>query len=154
MILSFRTRRSSDLVATDADGDLLTFSLDPGAPAGATIGPTNGVLVWTPSNSQTGTNNFTVRVTDNGLPNLSDAKTFSVEVVTAPLLLAPLVSSNVVTLTWSAIAGLTYRVQFKTNLAKAAWTALVPDVLASGPTASITDTNANAVSFYRVLVVP
>jgi hypothetical protein len=137
----------------DSPPQVLTFSLDPGAPAGATIGPADGVLVWTPNNARIGTNSLTVRVTDNGLPNLSDARTFSVQVVAWPTLLTPSVSSGGVILTWSAIAGTTYQVQFKTNLTDATWTALVPSVLAAGTTASITDTNGNGTAFYRLLVV-
>jgi len=142
--------------ATDPDSppQVLTFSLDPGAPAGASIGSTNGVLVWTPSGAQIGTNSITVRVTDNGLPILSDARTFNVTVLAGPTLLVPAVAGNSVTLTWSAIAGDSYRVQFKSNLTDAAWTDLGPDVLASGPTASTTHTNANLTSFYRIVVVP
>ena len=68
--------------ATDSDkpAQLLAFTLDPGAPAGAVI-RTNGVFNWLPSRSQAGsTNTITVRVTDNGYPALSDTKTFTVVV--------------------------------------------------------------------------
>jgi hypothetical protein len=70
--------------ATDPDaGQTLTYSLDPGAPAGATIDPTSGLLVWTPPNVQT-IYAITVRATDNGSPGLSDAKTFQVMVFDVP----------------------------------------------------------------------
>jgi chitodextrinase len=61
--------------ATDADipANTLTFSLDPGAPAGATIGAATGVFSWTPNVS--GTSPVTIRVTDNGTPPLSDSET-------------------------------------------------------------------------------
>src|SRR5262249_42054371 len=58
--------------ATDADlpANTLTFSLDPGAPAGASIDPTSGIFSWTPSEGQgPGDYPVTVRVTDNGSPN-------------------------------------------------------------------------------------
>ena len=59
----------------------LTFSLDAGAPDGATIDPATGVFTWTPARSQAAsTNLITVRVTDNGQPPLSDAQTFTVVV--------------------------------------------------------------------------
>ncbi len=70
-------------VATDPDarGDTLTFSLDAGAPTGAAIDPTTGVFTWTPTEVQGGfTYEVTIRVTDDGLPNLSDAVTFSITV--------------------------------------------------------------------------
>ncbi len=60
------------VTATDADipANNLTFSLDPGAPAGATIVSSTGVFSWTPS--AFGTFPVTIRVTDNGTPPLSD----------------------------------------------------------------------------------
>jgi len=66
--------------ATDADlpVNTLTFSLDPGAPAGATI-TSGGTFGWTPTfNQAPGNYLITVRVTDNGAPALSDAKSFAV----------------------------------------------------------------------------
>lgn len=54
-------------VATDADDDVgsLRFSLEPGAPTGASVNAVTGVFNWVPSESQ-GPGNFTlgVRVTD------------------------------------------------------------------------------------------
>ena len=143
--------------ATDPDlaAQTLTFSLDAGAPAGASIGPTNGVFVWTPTDPQAGTNSITVRVTDNGLPNLSDARTFTVNVLLRPVLESLGSSSNTTTLSWSAVAGTTYRIQFKTNLTDASWADLVPDVLATDITASTNDTTStNDARFYRVRVLP
>ena len=80
--------------ATDADfpANTRTFSLDAGAPTGATINATTGVFTWTPTESQgAGTYNVTVRVTDNGSPALSDFETISItvnEVNVAPVLAA------------------------------------------------------------------
>ncbi len=71
--------------AADADvpAQVLTFSLDPGAPTGATIHPTTGVFSWTPSNSQAlGPNNITVRVSDGGSPEMVDSQTFTAVVLT------------------------------------------------------------------------
>jgi len=81
--------------ATDADAppNQLTFSLDPGAPTGANISA-GGVFGWNPSVSQApGVYTISVRVTDNGVPALSDAKSFMVTVQTGgegtPVLQAP-----------------------------------------------------------------
>ncbi len=54
--------------ATNPDaGQTLTYSLDSGAPSGATINATTGVFSWTPTESQGGASySVTVRVTDNG----------------------------------------------------------------------------------------
>jgi hypothetical protein len=68
--------------ATDPDGNALTYSLDAPTPSGASVNPATGVFTWTPTEAQGPmTTNLTVRVTDNGVPPLSDAKTFTVTVL-------------------------------------------------------------------------
>ena len=80
-------------VAFDIENDLLTYSLDPGAPAGASIDALTGVFSWTPSEDQgPGVYTITIRVTDNGSPPLSDQKKVTVtvnEVNLAPMLSQP-----------------------------------------------------------------
>lgn len=71
--------------ATATDGNAppqtLTFSLDAGAPSGASIGSSSGVFNWTPTEAQgPGTYTVTVRVTDNGSPALDDFETFNITV--------------------------------------------------------------------------
>ena len=69
-------------VDTDLPANTLTYSLDPGAPDGASVGLSNGVFSWTPTLAQaSGAYNITVRVTDDGIPPLSDARTFNVAVL-------------------------------------------------------------------------
>src|SRR5437667_6868748 len=71
--------------ASDADlpANTLTFSLV-SAPGGVTLDPSSGVLTWTPTEAQgPSTNLITVRVTDNGAPQLSDTKSFTVVVTEA-----------------------------------------------------------------------
>src|SRR5206468_824514 len=80
--------------ATDSDipTNTLTFSLV-SAPAGMTINANNGAISWMPTEAQgPNTNTVTVRVSDNGSPNLSDTKSFTVtvnEVNSAPVLTMP-----------------------------------------------------------------
>jgi PKD repeat protein len=66
--------------ATDSDipSNTLTFSLDAGAPAGATIDPNTGAFSFTPTSS--GTFQVTVRVTDNGSPVGEDTETLTISV--------------------------------------------------------------------------
>ena len=55
------------VVATDEDiphGDVLTYQLGAGAPAGMTINPTTGLIQWTPTRSQVGSRFVDVRVQD------------------------------------------------------------------------------------------
>src|SRR5438552_4670248 len=88
-----QTLLSLTATASDPDGDLLTFSLEPGAPAGASINATNGVFTWTPTEAQgPSTNLIAVMVTDNGSPPSSDARSFTVVVTEAnhaPVLTVP-----------------------------------------------------------------
>ncbi len=68
--------------ASDPDaGQSLTYSLDPGAPAGVSIVAGSGLLTWTPTERQ-GPETFTltVRATDNGSLAFSDSRSFRVTV--------------------------------------------------------------------------
>jgi hypothetical protein len=138
----------------DSPPQILTFSLAPGFPAGATIGPSNGVFTWSTTAAQAYTTNpVTVRVTDNGTPSLSDAKSFVITVI-APISISSIgVSNATVTITWASIPGTTYRVQFKNNLGDTSWSNLVPDVTATGTTASQTDAVGTTRRFYRIMLV-
>ena len=71
-------------LASDPDRPLqaLSFSLAPGAPAGAGIDPTSGLLTWTTSPSQhIGNYAIGVVVTDSGSPPLSQTADVVVDVV-------------------------------------------------------------------------
>ena len=60
-----------------------------------------------------------------------------------------------VNLTWSAISGMTYRVEDSPRFSTATWSGLPPDVMATGSTASKTDDPGSAVQrFYRVMLLP
>jgi D-alanyl-D-alanine carboxypeptidase len=76
-------------------------------------------------------------------------------VLDPPQLLASQVTGpNSLTLTWRASAGLSYRVQFKTNLSDALWQTLGADVTATNSVASQTDTGFGTTPrrFYRVVL--
>lgn len=62
-------------------------------------------------------------------------------------------ASNSIALSWSANAGLKYRLQYKTNLSSLSWTDVVPDVTATNTIASQTQTVSGGQKFYRVLLV-
>jgi hypothetical protein len=69
-------------VATDPDSPAqsLTYSLDPGAPAGATIDPMTGVFTWPASALFASSTVVTVRVTDSFNPSKSDFETVTLYV--------------------------------------------------------------------------
>jgi len=68
--------------ANDPDGDPLTYSLGPGAPAGTAINPSSGVLTWTPTAAQAGeVYNISVVVTDNEMPPLSATQSVPITVL-------------------------------------------------------------------------
>ena len=77
-------------VAHSANGFSFTYTLAPGAPAGATIHPTTGVFQWTPNEGQgPGVHAITIRATENGGNNALDQETILVtvnEVNQAPVL--------------------------------------------------------------------
>jgi hypothetical protein len=140
--------------ATDPDpGQLLTFSFGTNAPEGALLGAESGVFTWRPEDAQVGSSTFTVRVTDNGLPNLTSEVPVQVTVVPRPQQTVS-VSNNVVTVSWTSVAGQSYRVQKTDDLSDGSWTSLVPDVQADASSAAILDAASEQSRFYRVLVLP
>lgn len=88
-------------VVTGADADIpaqtLTYSLDSGAPAGATIDGSTGAFEWVTTEDSPNSNSVTVRVTDNGVPPLSATRTFSITVNEVVTNVVDLVSGQAVT---------------------------------------------------------
>ena len=77
--INFGTTLTITNTATSA-ATPLTFSLGPGAAAGASITSDTGVFTWTPTAAQLGSNAFTIVVTDSGSPPLSTTQSLSVTV--------------------------------------------------------------------------
>jgi hypothetical protein len=73
----------------------------------------------------------------------------------APQFLSIAAANGTVTLSWSAISGAVYRVQYTPDVNSTSWTALTPDVTANGTNASTFDVIAGDVQrFYRVAQLP
>lgn len=72
----------------------------------------------------------------------------------APIITAVTNSSTSLTVIWRALAGETYRVQCKTNLAQANWLDVAGDVAATGPYASKAVGHVGPQLFCRVVLVP
>lgn len=141
--------------ASDPDaGQTLVFSLDPGAPAAATIHPSLGQFSWLTTAADANTTNLvTVRVTDDGTPSLSATAMFTVTVLAPPLLQSIVVTNDSVRIFWSAIPGRTYRVEFKTDLAAAGWAPVTPAVTATGPVAEYSEAISDTQRFYRIVAL-
>jgi hypothetical protein len=72
---------SYDVNATDADGDVLTYKLTV-TPAGMTIDTATGLISWTPSGTQSGSHNVTVKISD-GKPGGTTDQSFTIAVAEA-----------------------------------------------------------------------
>ena len=144
-------------IATDADAtNTFAFTLEPGAPLGATIGLTSGLFTWLTSDAMVNTTNWVgVRVTDDGSPPLSDARSFLITVVSRPIIAGIVVNNGQVLVAWNSLTGQVYRLEYTTNLTDGIWSAASPDLTATG--AVTTQTNALTPApwqFYRVRVLP
>jgi hypothetical protein len=132
-------------------------------PTGAAI-DANGIITWTPSQNQSPSTNIIITVVTNTNPydlinpQLSATNSFTVIVLSAPV--APTVSllnvSNAtVTISWTAIPGLTYSLQYRADLTTGDWTDAVSDITATNGTMSvIQSTGGSTQGFYRIILKP
>jgi len=144
-------------VVNDADlpAQVMTFTLGPGAPAGASVDSGSGIFSWTPTSGQAPTtNSLSMRVADNGTPSLSATQTFTVFVVTAVQITAiHQVSASQISMTWSTEVGKTYQAEFRDDLDPATTWQPVPgsQVTAGSTSQSMTiDPGSPAHRFYRI----
>jgi len=89
-----------NILGFDADvpAQILTYALDPGAPAGVSLDPVGGLFRWTPTEIQGGVEyTMTVRVSDNGSPSYTASKSFTILVTesNAPPILASIANQTV-----------------------------------------------------------
>jgi len=148
---------SLNLTVTARDADIplqnLRFALtDP--PAGATI-DSGGLIRWSAGVLPAGSSaHFTVVVTDNGTPNLSRSRTFTVRSGTVPGPVAtslrfgvPSPGSN--TLTFRGVPGTTYLAEYSLQVV-GPWLDFATATAAADGSWMIVDSNAtNAARFYR-----
>ncbi len=144
---------------TDPDVPIqsLTYSLTSG-PTNATINPTSGMFYFRPEVWQSDTTNlFTFQVTDDGAPNLSDSKNYTVVVnpLTQPLLNSSAYTGGQFSLSVNGQVGPDYAIQVSTNLSLGGWVTLYTTSSVAMPFTFV-DTNANSapIQFYRVIVGP
>jgi hypothetical protein len=143
--------------ATDLDipANRLSFTLGPGAPPGVSLDPVSGICSWTPDASQVGTERFSMRAQDDGVPPLMAEQTFTVHVFPADkeLIWALIVRTQTgVQLNWSSLPGRSYRIEYNTRLGNPTWTILTDNIVATGSITTATDDiGAAPQRFYRVV---
>jgi hypothetical protein len=145
------------LSATDRETpvDELNWQLSSPALAGAMVAAESGLFTWQTTDLHANSSNqFIVRVEDGGNPPLTAEQTFTLNVVSRPTLSDIHVTSNVVSVTWTAVTGQAYQLQTCTNLRGAEWVALIPAVVADRNLVTHTNPVSSAGQFYRVLVLP
>jgi hypothetical protein len=153
---------STTLIVTNTAFDVdipschLTYQLVD-APTGAAI-DSNGIITWSPGFQQSiVTRSFVTTVTDDGIPPLSDTNSFTVTVnppPPPPLILSLALTNGTVSIQWSAVAGHTYRLQYKDRFEDTNWNAVAGDILASQTNVIATDSVGGlAQRFYRVLLL-
>ena len=114
--------------ATDADGDMLIYSITSSGPTGMTIDSSTGVLSWTPTT--VGDYNVTIKVSDG---DLFDTQAFTITVsMTEIITLSPPTSvsasdnayTDMVQITWNTVTGGTHYQVYRANNLLATKTAI------------------------------
>jgi hypothetical protein len=154
---SMTLRVTNTATYTDLPPTTLAYALL-APPVGAVI-DSNGVITWTPADGQQATTNvITTVVADAGVPPLSATNSFTVVVLPLPApfhIVSLSLSNNLAWVTWEAESGQTYRLQYKDELSQADWQDVLPDVTATGSTASTSHALGDAaIRFYRIQVRP
>jgi Putative Ig domain/Carbohydrate binding module (family 6) len=145
------TNSASD---TDVPAQALVFSLLTG-PANATLNTNSGILTWRPLVSRANTsNNFTVRVADNGSPSLSATQSFVVIVtnLVKPQITTATGSGNQLVLQVSGASGPDYQIQSSTNLVN--WSAVFSTNSPAMPFAWTNPATGLPQNFFRIQVGP
>lgn len=152
---------SFDASASDPTSDPLTFGLELGAPASATIDSGNGIFSWQPLGYDGTTNEITVYVEDSpagGTQTKRDAQTFTVLVQADAL--APqsgdaagsfIAGGDTATVTWNSVPGSQYTVQWR-DVAGTTWTS-IETITATDAVTSIVIVNAAGDRHYRIVAL-
>jgi glucuronoarabinoxylan endo-1,4-beta-xylanase len=145
------TNVASDL---DVPAQTLTFSLLAG-PTNSVFNSSNGIFAWRPFMVQADTTNLvTVKVTDNGAPNLSATSSFTLKVppMNQPAIASMDLPGGQVSLIASGALGPDYTLLTSTNLVN--WQTLFTTNPASMPFNLIDTNDIDAARFYRLQLGP
>ena len=145
---------TASAVDNDVPSQGMAYSVDAGAPPGASIGALTGQAIWNvPSDQPAGTYAITVRVTDTGSPSLADSQTVLIDVI-LPLNLngISLAPNGDVILQWQSLLDRVYRIQSTDTLTPINWTNRPPDIIGNGSTISVTNPPGSGPErYYRVI---
>jgi hypothetical protein len=146
---------SLSLQAVGSDSDVpantLNYSVEEG-PEGLRIDPSSGAITWNPTPSQTGNHPVTLRVTDDGVPNLDATITFRVTVTgDGSRVEAARLASGLVQITISGDTGQTYELQNTQDLNE--WVKVLEFRLDTSPFHYIDPQSADGTRFYRLKLV-
>lgn len=93
-----------------------------------------------------------MRVTDNGSPNLSETKNFTLTVLALPRVRSVFITNGVANVTWDSFAGRRYKIFTTPTLTPANWVQVGGDIIASGLTTTIAVGSGNdPTRFYQVV---
>jgi len=143
---------------TDVYGTNLTAALVAGPANGTVTLDTNGGFIYVPAANFVGTDSFTVQASDGS--NQLGAATVSITVMPgvtvqpAPVVLSIGLTNDLIALSWNSVTGQVYRVQYCGDLSSSNWNDMSPDVTATGPTTTQTNSFIGASQqFYRIRLV-
>jgi len=75
--------------------------------------------------------------------------------VIPPSLLSYAQTGSSISITWSAVPGQTYQIQYSANLSQLNWNSLISAVTATDPTITVSDSvGPDAQRFYRIVMFP
>jgi len=149
--------------ATDSDGyvgEPLSFDLDADAPTNAILDEVTGAFTWTPDASFANTTNLMSIIVQDAPTNGAIAKLASQD-ITVIVASDPLgvqstgvaAADETVTLSWDAVPGKTYQVQYKEKLEDTAWTDLGAAFTATETGDSVAVSNTDKERIYRIIEV-
>ncbi|MDD1750890.1 MAG: lamin tail domain-containing protein, partial [Methanothrix sp.] len=127
-------------------------------PAGASVDAASGIVSWSPSDADVGTNWLTIRVEDNGDPPMSASYTYVVHVLgsSATLVVAEdvvFVTGSAVKISWEATIDKLYQVEYTDDLGSGSWQPLGNAVIADQSKMTLTDDTPAWMRFYRIIQV-
>lgn len=136
-------RYNYDVNASDNNsGDTLSYALT-SSPAGMSINASSGFITWIPTDTQAGTHNVTVLVSDNAASALSVTQTYTIQVTIPPAdNVRPQITSAAVT---TAAVGKSYL--YDVNATDANAQDVLSYTLITAPTGMIIDTNSGVITW-------